>query len=377
MICRYQIFYLFLLIVPFFNIIGKNFGSGFVMAFVLCYLIVTTFLFKSKKISAHWSSLLLYLGVCITCLLISEVHSVLNLGSSNNVPIRFFGLSIFVLVFYIYFYNPNVFADRYLDKLLRFYICIFSLSITVDFIILHSSLDISLQPMYGKEDWSYFSRPFGITGQPSVNSILLVFFYALLSSRNKFKKIKISFIFMLIGIVLQGSGSGFIALLMLLASMANNSGKLTKVLVFSCFGYISIALVQNIKTFDKISFEYISGITQVFMWQIDDWILLVQKSYPFLSLFFGGVSSDIDFGPLYFVSNVGLIYFTLYLSLIFIIIWNAKNNRQRLAIYILLVGNLHYPVMFYQISTIFLPLIIHYILASMNVRITSSSVKTI
>ena len=83
-------------------------------------------------------------------------------------------------------YEPSSLVNNFLERILKLYIIIFSLSICIDFYILHSSLDISLQPMYREEDRTYVSRPFGITGQPSVNSVLLVFFYTFwLSLENK------------------------------------------------------------------------------------------------------------------------------------------------------------------------------------------------
>jgi hypothetical protein len=79
-------------------------------------------------------------------------------------------------MYFILMYDLNIFLKKYLKKILTFYILAFSISIIVDYIILHSILDIALQPMYHKDAYSYMTRPFGITGQPSVNSVLLVFF---------------------------------------------------------------------------------------------------------------------------------------------------------------------------------------------------------
>jgi len=79
---------------------------------------------------------------------------------------------------------------------------------------------------------------------------------------------------------------------------------------------------------------------------------------PTMSVLFGGVSSNIDFGPLYFISNVGIIYVLIFMFLIVLCIIAAQNAYQRFAIYILLVGNLHYPVMFYVLMAFFLPVVI-------------------
>lgn len=99
-------------------------------------------------------------------------------------------------------------------------------------------------------------------------------------------------------------------------------------------------LSEQSKFFDKISFEYISTIIDIFRWQIDDWIILVEKSEPIISVLLGGVSSTIDFGPLYFMSNVGLIYVIFFLIFIVTSAVKAKERYERSAFLILLVGNL-------------------------------------
>ena len=362
MICRYKVFYLFLLTVPFFNILGLKFGNTIVIAFILFYVFLTLLIFRQQRIRAQWVPALILLYACVMCLSMSEAHSVLNLGRSNISSIRFFGLFVPVLIFYIFHYNPKIFIEKYLDKILSFYVLVFSCSIMIDYVILHSGLDISLQPMYRREDWSYASRPLGITGQPSVNSVLLVVFYTLLLSRTSLNKSKTLFLFMVIGVVLQGSGSGYIALMMLFYVMLERFHWRVRVFVSCCSLLLMAQLDQEFKFLDKVSIQYITDVTQVFMVQIDDWIIQVSQSYPLLSVLLGGVSSEIDFGPLYFMSNVGLIYSILFLMLIGIAVVKAKNRYQRVAIFILLVGNLHYPVMFYATTVFFLPLLLQLII---------------
>ncbi|MAV94314.1 MAG: hypothetical protein CMA31_01335 [Euryarchaeota archaeon] len=358
MICRYKVFYLFLLAVPFFNILGLKFGNAIVQAFILSFFSFTLLLFRQQHIRSVWLAPFFLIFGLVACLLLSELHSLINLGQSNINSIRFFGMFIPVLLFYILSYNPRVFVEKYWDKLLRFYILVFSLSIMIDFYILHSALDISLQPMYREEDWSYFTRPFGITGQPSVNSVLLVFFYTLLLSRGSFNENKLFFLFMVIGVLLQGSGSGFIALLILLNVMFMSFNWFIRIFVYSCGLLLVVQLVLQLELFEKISVEYISGITNVFISQTDDWVILVKKSEPIISVLLGGVSSGIDFGPLYFMSNVGLIYLIIFLIFIVMSALKAKERYEKSAFLILLIGNLHYPVMFYAVTTFILPLLL-------------------
>lgn len=374
MICKYKVFYLFLLTVPFFNIIGLKFGNSIVQAFILIFLFLTLLMYRKEKIRREWLPFLLILCACVFCLFMSEVHSVINLGQSNINSIRFFGLFIPVLVFYIFSYNPKVFADKYLDKLLRFYIVVFSMSIVIDFVILHSSLDISLQPMYHEDDWNYFSRPFGITGQPSVNSVMLVFFYSLLLSRSSFNKSKLFFLFMMIGVLLQGSGSGYITFFLLLNTMLVSLNLLIRIPIYFFSILFVFQLIQQYKYFAKISTGYVSGMIETFGLQIDQWIISVNEYHPILSTLLGGVSSEIDFGPLYLMSNVGLIYSLLFLIFIVISALKSKNRHEKTAFLILLVGNLHYPVMFYSIMVFVLPLFLQKIIFTVEDKTTFSRV---
>ena len=367
MINRYRVLFLFLLVVPFFNIIGHRMGNGPVAGFIAFFVFFNLiFLSKQRVFSKILPSLLfvLFLGIL---LFFSELHSVLNLNKSNFTPIRFFGLFIPVLLFYILIYDPRVFLDKYYDKILYLYILFFSLSILIDYAILHSSLDLSLQPMYGDDFHSYFDRPFGITGQPSVNSVLLVFFYCLILSRHKVGETKFFFFMVSIGVVFQGSGSGFVAYCMLLFQISRN---LSPFLRFSV-GTITLVtmwwLLQEVDFFSKLArglnSRYVEGLIEVFQSQIDDWIELIDDSMLVLHVLFGGVSSNIDFGPLYLLSNTGLLYTLSFLGFIFMLIFKAESSYERLAFYVILVGNLHYPVMFYAIMAFFLPLLIHKIIA--------------
>lgn len=358
MINRYKVFYLFLLTVPFFNILGHKFGNVIVQVFILSFISFTLLLFRQQRIRFGWFAPFGLIFVLFVCLLLSELHSAMNLGQSNIDSIRFFGLFIPVLLFYILSYNPRVFVEKYWDKLLRFYILAFSFSIIIDYYILHSALDISLQPMYSNEASSYVTRPFGITGQPSVNSVLLVFFYALLLSRGSFVESKLFFMLMVIGVLLQGSGSGFITLLILLNVMFMSFSWVIRIFVYSFASLLVFQVVQQFKLFSKISVEYISIIIDVFMWQIDDWIILLEKSEPIISVLLGGVPSGIDFGPLFFMSSVGLIYSIFFLILIVMSVAKAKERYEKSAFLILLVGNLHYPVMFYAVMVFVLPLLL-------------------
>ena len=254
-------------------------------------------------------------------------------------------------------YDLNIFLKEYLNRILTFYILAFSISIIVDYVILHSILDISLQPMYDEFSHSYMKRPFGITGQPSVNSTLLVFFYSFFLGTKS--KSKILFIFVTLGVVLQGSGSGFIAYLMLLVAMLRNTNHINKLVIYLLLPLIFLTLQLNSDFLFKISHEYIQSMIQVFIAQTQEWLNSI-NSYS--EILFGGNSSGIDFGIIFLISNVGLVYFLVLSSLFMYLILKADSHYYRMAIYILLIGNLHYPVLFYLIMAFVLPMFIYKVL---------------
>jgi hypothetical protein len=168
-----------------------------------------------------------------------------------------------------------------------------------------------------------------------------------------------------LGVFLQGSGSGFIAFAMLLVCMLKNINVFFKLLLFSIIVYvIAFALIES-NFLDKVSYAYISAIADVFYSQFNDWLDLVEKSfYSFFLL--GGISSNIDFGPLYLISNVGFIYFIFFILLFIFLIIISHNHYERMSIYVLLVGNLHYPVIFYMIMVFILPIFIFKVIANTN-----------
>ena len=357
---RSRLLYIFLLIVPFFNIINHRLGYELVLATTFLFIFLNFSLtlmlqgqvhYKMESLKVRLEPIYFILFLLVGSLVSSQLYFLIARGEFNYKVVLFFGLFIPILLFFFSTCDLNNFSKKYLNKILAFYILAFSISIIIDYVILHSKLDIALQPMYEALSYSYVGRPFGITGQPSVNSVLLVFFYCFFLS-NKSKS-KILFIFVTVGVVLQGSGSGFIAYLMLLVAMFRNINLIYKTLFFLLLT-IFILPLQN-----KLSSEYIQSIIQVFINQTQDWLNSLNS---YLEVLFGGNSSAIDFGILFIISNVGVIYFFVFSLLFIYLILKANNHYDRMAIFILLIGNLHYPVLFYLVMAFTLPLFIYKVL---------------
>jgi hypothetical protein len=350
------LFYIFLLIVPFFNIIIHRYDLKIVLIITILFVVFNLFFYKVQSFRRGQEPLLFILFFLTISLFFSETHSLIIMDQSNFKAIRFFGLFLVFLIYSFLTFNLNIFLKKYLNKILTFYILTFSISIIVDYIILHSILDISLQPMYSKYAYSYMDRPFGITGQPSVNSILLVFFYSFLLSNKE--KSKILFLFVTVGIALQGSGSGFIAYLMLLVAMLKNVNHIYKSVIYLLLPLIFLTLLDG-DFLNKISYEYVQRMIQILTSQTQEWLDSI-NSYS--EILFGGTSSGIDFGIAFLISNVGLVYFFVLSSFFMYLILKADSHYDRMAIYILLIGNLHYPVLFYLLMVFVLPMFMYKVL---------------
>ena len=357
MMGKNYLLYIFLLIAPFFNIVIHNFGLGIVLVITILFVFLNFFFYKNQPLRKNLLSLYFILFLLIFSLSSSPLFSLITTGEFNYNVVRFFGLFILFFIYFILMYDLNIFLKEYLNRILTFYILAFSISIIVDYVILHSILDISLQPMYDEFSHSYMKRPFGITGQPSVNSTLLVFFYSFFLGTKS--KSKILFIFVTLGVVLQGSGSGFIAYLMLLVAMLRNTNHINKLVIYLLLPLIFLTLQLNSDFLFKISHEYIQSMIQVFIAQTQEWLNSI-NSYS--EILFGGNSSGIDFGIIFLISNVGLVYFLVLSSLFMYLILKADSHYYRMAIYILLIGNLHYPVLFYLIMAFVLPMFIYKVL---------------
>jgi len=347
---------MFLLIAPFFNIVIHNFGLGIVLVITILFVFLNLFFYKKQPLRANLKTLYFILFLLIVSLSSSQLFILITIGEFHYNIVRFFGLFILFFIYFISMYDLNIFLKEYLNRILTFYILAFSISIIVDYVILHSILDIALQPMYDEFAYSYMKRPFGITGQPSVNSTLLVFFYSFFLGTKS--KSKILFIFVTLGVVLQGSGSGFIAYLMLLVAMLRNTNHMNKLVIYLLSLLILLTLL-NSGFLNKISYEYIQEMIQVFTGQTQEWLDSI-NSYS--EILFGGTSSEIDFGIIFLISNVGLVYFLVLSSFFMYLILKADSHYDRMAIYILLIGNLHYPVLFYLIMAFVLPMFMYKVL---------------
>lgn len=263
---------------------------------------------------------------------------------------------------------PAVIIDKYFLGLIKYYTIVISISSIIGY-FLFSTGRASWEPMYNSNNYTYLERPFGIFGQPSVNTCLLCFFYlfyvALYKRINEYKGFwNILFWLVVTGIILQGSGTGYFCLIFVIyIELINASKKIRK----NSFLFISIiiAIVFQILFSSNISKFNIEELKSLYSFVLEEiW-------YPYLKI--ANSTSDIlwgiedfplsiDLGPIFMIGTVGVVGFLYMTFFLFSLLRETKVKEMKIGLIILMIGNLHYPVMFYAIMHFMWFYILYFIL---------------
>jgi len=105
----------------------------------------------------------------------------------------------------------------------------------------------------------------------------------------------------------------------------------------------------------KLSLLYILGMFNEFFNQYSKFISHIGNASDFM---FGNVSGGIDFLPIFLTSNMGILYLLLIVCLFVYLILKTKSYYETVALYLMIMGSLHYPVLFYTFSAFFFPVFI-------------------
>ena len=345
---RSTVLYIILLISPLINIINHNLSSTpivIILGVLLLISLVGLKRVKNYKEYYFFITIILYAFFIYLLILASFRAGTLYI-------IIFFTTPAFLYLYYSSVFDLKYFITKHYQQLLKYYIIIIFLSIACDSFILHVIGDVSLQLMYSETALSYHSRPHGITGNATVNSVLIVFFYSLLLSTKANNK---GFYFGLISIsvYLQGSGLGFLvygALFFFIVKQKRYG---------SLIAFLGLSLILLLYLFfpitGKLSPLYYLAMYNVFLEQYSKFILLIGNPSD---LMFGNVSGGIDFLPIFLTSNMGFLYLLLIVCLFVYLILKTKSYYETVALYLMILGSLHYPVLFYTFSVFFFPVFI-------------------
>lgn len=366
---KYAMYILYLL--PFMNI-SANRGFSMYLLIIIGFLALKLLSCRTTSNTIEENRVMKVGYMLIASVIAIGVISLL-FGINNLEMLRFFCLFPFFFPLMDKISQKKEFVLVNLNRYLYFLSCLVTLSIGIDFVLMQIGL-ITMQPMYKPEAYTYHVRPFGIFGQPSVNSCLLCFFYIFHRAINKYLHIHtgrdVLFIVVLAGCILQGSGSGFLSLIFVLfckfgvgKKLKIPAGKLLFVAAFFCLAVAWVILNNKV---DKISADYFNELYEYTNDELWTPYLYILKNPINLLFGFPDFPISIDFGPLYLVGTVGLVYFIIFSIYAIFLYRKSRSIDMKIGIVSLLVGNLHYPVMFYFVMNGLWFFITYYILVIEN-----------
>lgn len=345
-------FLLLLLYVPWINVINYRISSlvaSLLMAFLIGLLALESLVWQTKINKEYFDIIKknFFLFLAFVSLLGYSIFS-----HTFSDLFLFFNLFLLLLLVIPLLIDIRSFCYKYFDAYLSYLIILVSSSIIIDFILLITG-HVSLQLMYNSENVTYLTRPFGLFGQPSVNSTLICAFYLLKRYLHEIWNLgqirNFYFLFIVLGILCQGSGSGFIAFILLIIPIYWRRLRFFKyafILLLACIVYY----ISQSELVEKLSWTYF---TFLFDFVVDIFCSYVTSITSIAYLIWGGgdlpTGVTIDFGPIFYIAHVGLLLYIAFVSTLVYICIKDKNYNLRYAILILFIGGLHYPVMFYVV----------------------------
>lgn len=345
---------------PWANIINLRISPIFVylpFGIVLTLLIILNFFFPSKLKKSDDKMILHH--ACYFIFLFALIAYYLFLGWFSPYFL-FFNLFAFLLLVIPLIYDIRQIMIDDVLKFANYIIALIATSIVIDYILLENGL-LTYQPMYKADAHSYFTRPFGLFGQPSINSSLLCFFFLIKKYLSSIyyngKSDKKWFLLVLLGVVLQGSGSGFISFFIMLMPIVIPFFHRIKYIVLILFICVAYYLIVS-EAIDKLSLSYL---ILLYDYGILVWHSFAEKVNSITDILFGlpyGINDiEIDYGPLFYISHMGILLFIGFSISLTILFFKVKNRFFRSAIILIAISNLHYPAMFYVVMHVFWPLI--------------------
>lgn len=301
-----KILFTLFLFLPFTHIVNMKlslvYAYGIIFTLIIYILLVILFQ-KEYKIR---KSPILFLA-SFNIVIIFLYHSVILQESLYS--FIFFCTGMLFTILISFYKNLFDFIQLYYRKLALYYFLVIFFSIFIDFIFLKSG-NPHFQLMYDVTRSGYLYRPLGVFGQPSINSGLLVVFYLLYMYKTKDEGIKLSFFkkyslfaMLTLGIIVQGSGTGFLIYSMYILFRYYNNPYL---LIFLFVGIVGI-LFSNV--IDKMSLEYLSVIAKH---TLEAFYLL--QDFTLMNFFFGkGDIAAVDSGFIAPIYGVGIFYLMLIL----------------------------------------------------------------
>jgi len=320
----------------------------------LCYItLIVVLLLMDKLYRADIFFNKLFLGI----LLFSSFFIVFNLpivGSDISKNLIYSNihlyLSLFFIVAIVLLLKPL--KEVEIQKIARVIFWISFYTIVIEFVLVNAlnvSKDIMpavrFSPSYFG-DYKGWHRPFGLTGQPSVNGGVLLIAFLLLVELN-INNVK-NVLGLVLGAMLTMSGQAILSVVLILGliQLSRTDGLLGKLVLTICF-LMGLFFLMFSNVFDKISFEYLIYV----LWE-KAFFLEVINSLNTWQIFFGtlGLYSDGYSGgnELYLLESIRL-YGFIFTLIFWIFVWFlVKNSRNGIIVFsACLLASLHYPAIIY------------------------------
>lgn len=291
-------------------------------------IIFLTYLYSLKSIYLKFHT-----NILIICTLVLSVFLILLLKqgvSDGLIVFRFFWGWI---LFYLFFSGYYSFNQKKLLKIL-------SLLVVLEALAINTVVPISMLPNYPDPELfhshyaapGHYQRPFSFGGSASVTSVLLV---ALLAHANlKFKETLLP----ASAILCCMSGSGFFTLLIYLAYRNRHQYLYLSFLIIFFFIFYAIQDVPWKFSLEYLNYLYELKLTQIRSVQFSDTTALIfGNNLAHVS----GMGGDFQF--LSFINLNGFFGLCIFVFAVFM----NLNKYNWLPIFLLLLGSLHYGVIFY------------------------------
>jgi hypothetical protein len=313
-------------------------------------------------------------------LIVVGIFSAINLYSLidvENQSVVFFNwyyyCGLFILIFVVGISGPWESNELHITARIIFWVAFYSIAIEfilVNFFDIPNTLmpAARLSSTYVADIIGWY-RPFGLTGQSSVNGGVLLFTFLLLV---QIEKNNIKYMLALaIGSILTISGQAIlssfsIAGLILLANFKNSFLKL----VFQLLLFLIIFLILSLNLFQKISLDYLLYVLWDRSYLLENFESLDTWEILFGTL--GGKISDEISSEVWLISAIQ-IYGVLFLIIFWTFTWILLKKTRHPFIYFYgcFISSLHYPsIIFIEAQ---LPLILIYI-SCLKYRIKQNSI---
>jgi hypothetical protein len=353
-----------LLLGPWLNILARH---GLFALVVLAYMFSMLGFLNSKSFSRrHYvdqRSYILLLLIMLSIVMSFSYHVfVQGLGYQQGgflIFSKFYSTIFLFMFFWLIVYLSGIDLRKKLNFLTKYFFWVSFLNILWGGVVIYFELPRSWEILHHPDYADGSGRPFGLTGNAAVNGTVLVLLYLMLA-RNKEKEGGILsikwFLILAIGIIIQKSGTGLIALFIAgMYQLKQYSPKLLYLLmILFPIVYFLVYLLPESELFYRISPRYIVYNISYYVGNV---YAFSNMEVTFMDILFGKAVSlgekvfTTDFGPLFIFNQMGLLFF-LFVSLFLLrIAMHSNLKADKYIIFIVFLAGVHYQALFFLSSS--------------------------